>query len=93
MIRQLGKVLHISPSKLLIVKIIDPRNIPPLGVLVTMSKRGKVIGRLIDIIGPVTNPYGVIKLIDKDLEIESGIEIFYLTPKPRRRKIIRRRRK
>jgi len=75
------------------VKIIDPKNIPPLGVLVTMDRRGKAIGKLIDIIGPVTNPYGVIKLVSKDLEIEPGIEIFFLTPKPRRRKIIRRRRK
>jgi len=75
------------------VKIIDPKNIPPLGVLVTMDRRGKAIGKLIDIIGPVTNPYGVIKLVSKDLEIEPGVEIFFLIPRPRRRKIVRRRRR
>ena len=93
MIRPLGKVLHVTPSKLLVVKIANPKNIPPLGVSITIGKGDRSIGKLIDIIGPITNPYGVVKLISKDLEIEPGTDVFFIVPRPRRRRFIKRRRR
>ena len=38
MIKLIGKVLHITPSKLLVVKISDPSNIPVLGSMVVRSR-------------------------------------------------------
>jgi len=58
--KPLGPVLHVTPSRLIVVKIHDPRNVPRLGDLV-VSAGGEVIGIVSDIIGPISEPYAVVK--------------------------------
>ncbi|RLG78032.1 MAG: hypothetical protein DRO12_00520 [Thermoprotei archaeon] len=58
--RKLGAVLHITPSNLVVVKCTNPKEIPPLGAHV-MGADGEVIGRVVDIIGPISSPYIIVK--------------------------------
>lgn len=56
--RRLGTVLHKSKSGYLVVKLV---NVPPLGVKVYDSKLN-YIGIVKDIIGPVRDPYALVKV-------------------------------
>ncbi len=58
--RTLGSVLHVTPSKLIIVRLSDPNNIPPLNVEI-LNASGEKVGVLVDIIGPIESPYAVVK--------------------------------
>ena len=91
MIKLIGKVLHITPSKLLVVKISDPSNIPVLGSMVVRSRGEEPLGKVIDVIGPITSPYAVVKLLREGIKVEPGIELFYIVPR-RKRKVTKRRR-
>ena len=55
--QRLGRVSNVSPSRNVIVKA---ENTPKLGSEV-VDENLKVIGKVFDIIGPVTAPYAVIK--------------------------------
>ncbi len=59
-LRPLGSVLHITKSKYIVVKLVKADDLPPLGAEV-VDANNEVIGRLIDIIGPVTQPYAIVK--------------------------------
>ena len=63
--KRLGYYLHRSPDRYLIVKIANPKRIPKLYVKVYDSSMN-FIGYLIDIIGPITSPYAVIKPVKKE---------------------------
>jgi RNA-binding protein len=63
-LQRLGKVLSVTPSQSLIVKIEKP---PKLGTAV-VDENLKVVGRIFDVIGPVSSPYAVIKSSIKDPE-------------------------
>lgn len=54
-LRRLGKVLHLSKSRALIVKLDSPKFVRP-GVKACNSKL-KSVGVVMDIIGPVSAPY------------------------------------
>ncbi|MBS7647064.1 MAG: Gar1/Naf1 family protein [Candidatus Bathyarchaeia archaeon] len=54
---RLGRVLHISSSKNIIVKV---ENIPKLGERV-VDENLKLIGEVFDIFGPVSRPYVAVK--------------------------------
>ena len=53
--RRLGKVLHLSKSRALIVKLDPPRFVRP-GTKACDSKL-KSVGIVMDILGPVSGPY------------------------------------
>jgi RNA-binding protein len=56
-LQRLGKVLSVTPSQNVVVKIDKP---PKLGAVVVDEKL-KVVGRVFDVIGPVSSPYAVIR--------------------------------
>lgn len=56
-LQRLGRVSNVSPSRNVIVKA---ENTPKLGSEV-FDENLKVVGKVFDIIGPVTSPYAVIK--------------------------------
>lgn len=72
--RRLGYFLHITPSGRLIVKLSSPKP-PRLGSKV-LNSRGDVIGILIDVIGPVRSPYGVVKPSMPELSLSKYEELF-----------------
>ena len=55
--QRLGLVLHISPSRNIIIKV---ENVPKIGETVVDEKL-KPIGRVFDVFGPVSSPYSSIK--------------------------------
>lgn len=64
MLQRLGKVLSVTPSQSVVVKIDKP---PKLGTAV-VDESLKVVGKVFDIIGPVYSPYAVIRPSIKDPE-------------------------
>jgi RNA-binding protein len=52
-LQRLGKVLNVTPSQNLIIKVEKP---PKLGTAV-IDENLKIIGKVFDIIGPVSSPY------------------------------------
>jgi len=58
-LRRLGKILHLSKSRSLIVKCDEPRFVK-LGTKVCDSKL-KEIGKVLDLFGPVTSPYVAVR--------------------------------
>jgi RNA-binding protein len=63
-LQRLGKVLSVTPSQSVVVKIDKP---PRLGTVV-VDENLKVVGKVFDIIGPVSSPYAVIRPSIKDPE-------------------------
>ncbi|MEM3378542.1 MAG: Gar1/Naf1 family protein [Candidatus Bathyarchaeia archaeon] len=69
--QRLGKVLRVAPSQNIVVKA--DKN-PKIGSAV-VDENLKVVGKVFDVIGPVSSPYAVVKpavkepkkLIDKQL--------------------------
>ncbi len=58
-LRRLGKVLHVSKSRALIVKLDPPKFVKP-GTK-TCDSRLKSIGTVGDVLGPVSGPYASIR--------------------------------
>ena len=56
-LQRLGKALNVTPSQNIVVKI---NKTPQIGATV-IDERLKVIGKIFDIIGPVSSPYAVVK--------------------------------
>ena len=77
-IRVLGPVVSVTPSRLVVVKIDNPQNIPRISTEV-VDAQGEVIGHIVDIIGPVSSPYAVIKLSKPALVsfVKPSIVLFY----------------
>ena len=62
--QRLGRVLSVTPSQNIVVKT---EKAPKLGAAV-VDENLKVVGRVFDIIGPVSSPYAVIKPAVKEPE-------------------------
>ncbi len=62
--QRLGRVLHISPSRNIIIKI---ENTPKIGETV-VDENLKTVGKVFDIFGPVTSPYTAVKPTTRELE-------------------------
>ncbi len=78
--RYLGYPLHKTKTGLLIVQI-RTRKVPPLGSIV-VKRNMRRIGSVMDIIGPITEPYAVVKLIRKDVNHELlSSPLYYIPPK------------
>ncbi len=71
--RRIAYYLHRSTSGKLIAKVLGSRP-PRIGVRVYDS-RGKLIGRVVDVIGPVRSPYIVIRP-SNDVELRQYEELF-----------------
>jgi len=56
-LQRLGRVLHTSPSKNIIIKT---ENIPKIGQTV-IDENFKTVGKIFDLFGPVSSPYVAIK--------------------------------
>jgi RNA-binding protein len=78
LLQRLGKVLNVTPSQSIVVKIDKP---PKLGAAV-IDENLKVVGRIFDIIGPVSSPYAVIKPSVKDPEKLANKQL-YISPSKR----------
>jgi RNA-binding protein len=74
LLQRLGRVLNVTPSKNLVVKL---EKAPKMGAAV-IDENLKVIGKIFDIIGPVTSPYAVIKPSVKDSEILANKQLYIL---------------
>ncbi|MEM2970935.1 MAG: Gar1/Naf1 family protein [Candidatus Bathyarchaeia archaeon] len=55
--QRIGRVLHISPSRNVIVKI---ENMPQIGAMV-VDENLAVVGKVFEIFGSVSSPYAAIK--------------------------------
>ena len=56
-LQRLGKVSNVTPSRNMVVKV---ENTPKIGFEV-VDENLNVVGKVFDIIGPVSSPYAVIK--------------------------------
>lgn len=80
-LQRLGKVISVTPSQSIVVKIDKP---PKMGCAV-IDENLKVIGRIFDIIGPVSSPYAVVKPSVKNPERLSNRQLYVSPPKKQRR--------
>ena len=76
-LQRLGKVLSVTPSRNLVVKT---EKAPKVGSAV-VDESLKVIGKVFDVIGPVSSPYAVIKPIIKEPERLSNKQLYLLLSK------------
>jgi RNA-binding protein len=80
-LQRLGRVLHISPSRNVIVKI---ENVPQIGETV-VNENLTVVGKVFDIFGPVSSPYTAIKPTIRETEKLVNKTLYVLPSKGRRR--------
>ena len=90
--RKLGTALHISRSGNIIVKI-EQRGPPPLGSRV-FDRDLRRLGVVVDIIGPTSSPYAVVKPESSEVKLlfEPG-PVYYSLPRRQIRRRGRQRRK
>jgi len=77
---RLGRILHISQSRNIIVKV---ENLPKLGETV-VDENLKTIGEVFDIFGPVPSPYVAVKPKISKLDLLVG-KVLYMLPSKKRR--------
>ena len=75
--QRLGRVLSVTPSQSLVVKT---EKIPKIGSPV-VDESLKVIGKVIDLIGPVSSPYAVIRPTVKEPEQLANRQLYLLLSK------------
>ena len=78
--QRLGKVLSVTPSQSIVVKL---DKAPKMGAAV-IDENLKVVGRIFDIIGPVSSPYVVVKPSVKEPEKLVNRQL-YVSPMKRER--------
>jgi RNA-binding protein len=81
-LQRLGKVLHVTPSQNMIVKA---DKTPKIGAAVVDEKL-KTIGKVFDVIGPVSSPYAVVKPAVKEPEKLTNKQLYLLLSKKQRSK-------
>ncbi|MBT0159599.1 MAG: Gar1/Naf1 family protein [Candidatus Bathyarchaeota archaeon] len=79
--QRLGRVQSYTPSQNIIVKVAD--NSPKIGTSV-VDENLKVVGKVFDLIGPVSSPYVVIKPAVKEPEKLAGKRLYLLLSKKQR---------
>ena len=75
--QRLGRVLNVTPSQNLIAKT---EKTPKIGLTV-VDENLKVVGKVFDIIGPVSAPYAVIKPAVRDPERIVNKQVYLLLSK------------
>ena len=81
-LQRLGKVLHVTPSQNIVVKT---DNAPKIGSAV-VDESLKVVGKIFDVIGPVSSPYVVVKPAIKEFEKLTSKQLYVLLSKKERSK-------
>jgi len=83
----LGPITNITKSGLIITRIEDYKNMPSTGSFV-FDANGEKIGVLIDIIGPINNPYAVIRVERKAIlsSLKPSMVLFYKCKKEKKMK-------
>jgi len=79
-LQRLGQVLHISPSRNIIIKV---ENLPKIGETV-VDENLKPVGKVFDIIGPTTSPYVTVKSTIREIE-KLNDKTLYVLPSERRK--------
>ena len=80
-LQRLGRVLNVTPSRGLVVKI---EKTPRMGSAV-IDENLKVVGKVFDIIGPVSSPYAVVRSTVKEPE-KLVNRLLYVVPSEKRSK-------
>ena len=78
--QRLGKVLSVTPSQSIVLKIDKP---PKLGASV-VDENLKIVGKVFDIIGPVSSPYAIVRPTIKDPEKLANRQL-YVSPSKKER--------
>lgn len=79
-LQRLGLILHMSPTRNIIVKL---ENMPRIGETV-VDENLKSIGRVFDILGPVSSPYAAVRPIIQNAEKYIN-RMLYAIPSKRRK--------
>ncbi|HEW93473.1 H/ACA RNA-protein complex protein Gar1 [Candidatus Geothermarchaeota archaeon] len=77
MMKKAGKILHYTKYKVFVIEA-DSKVIPNTYLI---DDRGRKIGLVVDVIGPVSKPYLVVKPLIKDPEKYVGKEVYYTREK------------
>lgn len=80
--QRLGLILHVTPSRNIIVKI---ENVPRIGETV-VDENLKPVGKVFDILGPVSSPYATIAPTIRDPEKLAKKTVYILPSKRRKEK-------
>jgi RNA-binding protein len=81
-LQRLGRVLNVTPSQNVVVKTDKP---PKIGLTV-VDENLKVVGKIFDIIGPVSAPYAVVKPAIKEPEKLTNKQLYMILSKKERSK-------
>jgi RNA-binding protein len=81
-LQRLGLVLHISPSRNLIMKV---EKVPKIGDTV-VDENLKQVGRVFDILGPASSPYVAIRPTVRDPEKMINRPVYVIPSKRRKEK-------
>jgi len=81
-LQRLGRVLNVTPSQNVVVKT---DRTPHIGSAV-VDENLKVVGKIFDIIGPVSSPYAVVKPAIKEPEKLTNKQLYLLLSKNERSK-------
>ena len=73
--QKLGRVINLTPSQNLVVKT---EKAPKIGSPV-VDESLKTIGKVFDVIGPVTSPYAVVRPAVKEPEKLAGKQLYLLS--------------
>ena len=80
--QRLGRVLNVTPSQNIVVKT---DKTPQIGAAV-VDENLKVVGKIFDIIGPVSSPYAVVRPVIKEPEKLTNKQLYLLLSKKERSK-------
>lgn len=80
--QRLGPVINLTPSKKIVVKVEHP---PKIGATV-VDEEFRIIGKVFDIIGPVSYPYALVKPLVTSPERFIKSQLYTLPKKNKRRK-------
>ena len=81
-LQRLGRVLNVTPSQNIVVKT---DKTPHIGSAV-VDENLKVVGKIFDIIGPVSSPYAVVKPAIKEPEKLTNKQLYLILSKKERSK-------
>jgi len=81
-LQRLGRVLNVTPSQNVVVKT---DRTPHIGSAV-VDENLKVVGKIFDMIGPVSSPYAVVKPAIKEPEKLTNKQLYLLLSKNERSK-------
>jgi RNA-binding protein len=82
-LQRLGKVLHVTPSQNIVVKT---DKTPKIGSAV-VNENLKIVGKIFDVIGPVSSPYAVVKpTINEPKQLTNELLYLLLSKKERGKK-------